>query len=176
MSDKAKKELKEWGKALIFAVIVAILMMIFARPSFVRGVSMMGTFKEGDLVLVERITQLYSEPERFDIIVAESDLLTEAGDKKNLIKRVIGLPGDSVIIKDGNVYINGEKLEEDYLYEGSTGGEFEGVVPDEHLFIMGDNRYHSNDSRAESVGFVSYDRLRGRVYMRIYPFSEIKTF
>ncbi len=176
MNDKSKKELREWVKAIIFALIVAGLMMIFARPSFVKGSSMMNTFKEGDLVLVERVSQFFSEPERFDIVVAESNLLTAKGDKKNLIKRVIGLPGDTIIISDGDVFVNGEKLEEDYLFEGSTGGSYEGVVPKEHVFVMGDNRYHSNDSRSDSVGYIPFDKLRGKVYLRLYPFGDISTF
>ncbi len=176
MSDKMKKELKEWLKAFVFALIIAGIMMIAARPSFVDGESMMPTFKNGDLVFVERISQYFNPPEKGDIIVALTDMLTEEGEKKNIIKRVIGLPGDSIIIKDTKVYVNGEELEEEYLFEGATNGDFEGIVPDEHIFVMGDNRYHSNDSRSDMVGFIPYDRLKGKVYLRLYPFDTITIF
>ncbi len=176
MSDKMKKELKEWGKAFVFALCIAGVMMVAARPSFVDGQSMMPTFKDGDLVFVERISQYFNPPEKGDIVVALTDLLTEEGKRKNIIKRVIGLPKDRIVIEDGKVYVNGEELKEDYLYEGSTGGEFEGIVPEEHIFVMGDNRYNSNDSRSDSVGFIPYDRLKGKVYLRLYPFDSISTF
>ncbi len=176
MSDKMKKELKEWGKAFVFALCIAGVMMVAARPSFVDGKSMLPTFKNGDLVFVEKISQCFNPPEKGDIIVALTDLLTPEGERKNIIKRVIALPGDSIIIKDTKVYINGEELQEDYLYEGATSGEFEGVVPDKHVFVMGDNRYNSNDSRSSSVGYIPFDRLKGKVYLRLYPFDSIATF
>ncbi len=176
MSEKLKKELTEWGKAFIFALIIAGLMMIFARPSYVDGSSMMPTFKNGDLVLIEKISQFFNPPEKGDIIVALTDLKTEEGDKKNIIKRVIGLPGDTISITNGKVFVNGNELKEDYLNDGATNGEFNGTVPENHIFVMGDNRYHSNDSRSDSVGFIPYERLRGRVYSRIYPFNSITLF
>ncbi len=176
MSDKVKKELKEWIKAFIFAAIVAGLMMIFARPSFVDGKSMMPTFKDGDLVLIEKVSQFFNPPEKGDIVVALTDLRTEEGERKNIIKRVIALPNDKIVIEDSKVYVNGEEIEEDYLYEGSTGGSFEGVVPEDHVFLMGDNRYNSNDSRSDTVGYVPFDRLKGKVYLRLYPFDTISTF
>ncbi|MDO4773157.1 MAG: signal peptidase I [Bacillota bacterium] len=173
MSSKVKKELVEWIKSIAFALIVAGLLMLFARPSIVNGESMLPTFQSGDLVLVERITQFFSEPERGDIVVALTDLRTEEGDKKNLIKRVIALPGDSIVIEDFKVYVNGKELQEDYLFENSTGGSFEGIVPAGHVFVLGDNRYNSNDSRSDEVGYIPMDKLKGRVYFRLYPFKSM---
>ncbi len=176
MNSKLKKELIEWGKALGFALVVAALVMVFARPSFVLGSSMLPTFLEGDLVLVESVSQFFGEPKYGDIVVAESNLKLDDNTNKNIIKRVIALPGQSILVKSGKVYVDGVEIDEPYLNNGSTNGSFEGVVPDKHLFLMGDNRFYSRDSRSDEVGFVPYDRLRGKVYFRIWPLNRIKLF
>lgn len=174
--NKIKKELVEWGKAIIFAGLVALLLLIFGRPSFVIGASMNPTFQEGDLVLVERVSQFLSAPKHGDIVVASSDIKLNENSYKDLIKRVIAVSGDTIVIKDGFVYVNGNKINEPYLNDGITNNEFEGIVPENHVFIMGDNRLHSNDSRSDEIGFVPYERLKGKVYFRIWPIDKIKLF
>ncbi len=176
MNGKLKKEIIEWLKAFIFAIVIAGLLMIFARPSFIVGKSMMPTFEEGNLVLVEKISQWIGEPERFDIIVAGTELKTDEGKNKNIIKRIIGLPGDKIIIENGKVYVNGEEIEEDYLNSSDTNGNFNGEVPKEHVFVLGDNRYHSNDSRSDDVGYIPFEDLKGTVYLRIWPLKDFKSF
>lgn len=174
--SKFKKELIEWIRSILFALIITGIIFVVARPSFVNGESMQPTFQNGDLVLVEKLSQFFSEPKQGDIIVALTDLQTEDGKKKNVIKRVIGLPGDTVIIKDLKVYVNGKELQEDYLFEGQTGGSFQGTVPKDHIFVLGDNRYNSNDSRSDTIGYIPYERIKGKVYFRVYPFNHMRLF
>ena len=93
---------------------------------------------------------------------------------KILIKRVIGVENDVMSIYDGNVYRNGVQLEEDYTLEGYTTGElYDYVVPENEVFVMGDNRSVSLDSRSAEVGAVSEDDIIGKAFFRLYPFSEI---
>ena len=91
-----------------------------------------------------------------------------------LIKRIIGLPGDKISVSDGVVYRNGEALVEDYTMEGFTTGEVaEMVVPEGEMFVMGDNRTVSLDSRSEEVGCVDMEEILGKAVFRLYPFDKI---
>ena len=120
-------------------------------------------------------------PTRGDIIVFRSELPNEdAGGKKLLIKRVIGVEGDVISFEDDQVYRNGELLQEDYIYDEEpsyrdypNGMTF--VVEEDEIFAMGDHRSVSCDSRSESVGMVSEKSVVGKAFLRLYPFNEIGT-
>ena len=119
------------------------------------------------------------QPKRGDIIVFHTELKTETGSEKLLIKRIIGLPGDVIDIEDGLVYLNGELLEEDYIPAGGTmphdaRSHFE--VPEDSLFCLGDNRGVSKDSRYSDVGYIKIDEVVGKAVIRLYPFNSIKVF
>ena len=99
---------------------------------------------------------------------------TQTGKEKLLIKRIIAIPGDVVNIADGKVSINGEIQTEDYTLEPYTSGWVSEVeVPEDSLFVMGDNRQNSTDSRDSGVGFVKYDDIVGKAFFRLYPFNKI---
>ena len=172
------KAIWEWVKEIIIAVIIASVILAFVKPIIIRQSSMEPTFYNGDYVFISRQAyNLFGDPERGDVVVFHTGLQTDGGQDKNLIKRIIGLPGDTVEIIDGYVYLNGEKLDETYINEQGISGQMEPVtVPEGKLFCMGDNRRVSLDSRDESVGCVSRDEILGRVFVRIYPFSEFGTF
>lgn len=96
---------------------------------------------------------------------------------KNLIKRIIALPGETIEIKGGEVYIDGAQLREDYLPGEAISGEMDAVtVPEGQLFVMGDNREYSEDSRSPRVGTIEQSTIVGKVIVRLYPFNSIKTF
>ena len=167
-----------WIRDIIIAIIIAAIILAFFKPIIVQQESMQPNFYSGDYVITSRQSyRLFGQPERGDVIVFKSGLYDETGNQKNLIKRIIGLPGDTVEIKAGDVYINGELLQEEYVAEQGLSGEMEAVtVPEGRLFVMGDNRRVSQDSRNAAVGTIDMDSIVGKVVIRLYPFSEIKVF
>lgn len=176
MSDKVKREIIEWAKAIAVACVIGLLIFFLARPSFIVGSSMLPTFEEGDMVLVERLSQFLSPPKVGDVVVAQSHIRLDEKHDKVIIKRVIGLPGDHIIITEGSVYVNGQEIDDSYTYEKITDGEIDAVVPDKHIFLLGDNRLNSNDSRSAEVGMVPMADLRGKVWLRLWPLNKIKLF
>lgn len=170
-----KKNTREWLAAVVTAVAVAGVITQFVMPTMVYGISMEPAFSEKDYLMVSKQAYIHQrQPERGDVIVFESHLKDEHDKNKNLIKRVIGLPGESVSVHDGKVYINGKELKEDYTKDGVTSGQVDGViVPEGHVFCMGDNRLHSTDSRDMEVGFVKEDDILGKVFFRVFPFKKV---
>ena len=172
------KNLLEWIRDIVIAVIIAAIILAFFKPIIVQQESMQPNFYSGDYLITSRQAyRLFGQPERGDVIVFKSHLYDEKGKQKNLIKRIIGLPGDTVEIKNGDVYINGELLQEEYVAEQGLSGEMEAVtVPEGSLFVMGDNRRVSQDSRSPEVGTIEMDSIVGKVVLRLYPFNQIKVF
>jgi signal peptidase I len=158
---------------IAIAVVLVIVVMQFVKPTVVVGHSMENTLYPDDYIfLSKQAYNLGGSPERGDIVVFNSELTGESGSTKNLIKRVIAVAGDTVEIHDGSVYVNGDPIEESYIKDDYTAGRMaESVVPEGHLFLLGDNRQESKDSRDPSVGFVSEDKLIGKSVFRLFPFS-----
>ena len=172
------KELLGWIRDILIAVAIAAVILAFFKPIIIQQQSMEPNFYSGDYVITSRQAyNIFGDPQRGDIIVFKSDLYTDEGEAKNLIKRIIGLPGDTVEIIEGEVYLNGEVLNEEYIKEPGHSGEMEAVtVPEGELFVMGDNRRVSQDSRSGAVGTISQDTIVGKVVVRVYPFSQFKVF
>ena len=172
------KNIIEWVKEIILAVIIASIILAFIKPIIIRQSSMEPTFFNGDYVFISKQAYtLFGDPERGDVVVFHTGMQTDDGEDKNLIKRIIGLPGDQVEIIDGYVYLNGEKLNETYINEQGVSGDMEEItVPEGKLFCMGDNRRVSLDSRDAAVGCVDQEEILGRVFIRLYPFSDFGTF
>ena len=175
--------LKSLAVDVIIACCLAGALLYFIRPTIVRQSSMEDTLHNNDYMIMSRQAYRSHGPERGDIIIFQSELPNDGSDgNKLLIKRVIGLPGDELSIRDNQLYINGEYYEEDYLKDGYTpaidvpaeGETF--VVPEDSYFCMGDNRAGSIDSRDESVGVVTSDLIKGKVVLRLFPFNKIQRF
>jgi len=179
-----KNEIIEWIKAIIWAVAIVFVIQIFIRPTTVVGPSMNDTLTDGD-VLIIRVSEDFNHG---DIVSFESDLLIKKSDlskipiykrlfirendRKHLIKRVIGVPGDTVEVKDGLVYLNDELLQEDY-YVGMTFPEVDKVtIPEDKFFVMGDNRGNSHDSRHDDIGLIDRDKITGFSVLRIWPLNK----
>ncbi|BCB03334.1 signal peptidase I [Bacillus sp. KH172YL63] len=173
---KEKNEWWEWMKALLIAVgLAAIIRFFLFAPIVVDGLSMMPTLHNGDRMIVSKL----GAPERFDIVVFH------APEKKDYIKRVIGLPGDKVAYKNDTLYINGKAYPEPYLNEykdqlsdGVLTEDFtltdltgEETVPEGEIFVMGDNRRFSKDSR--HIGTVRIDEVIGDTKVIYWPVKDI---
>ncbi|AWE06655.1 signal peptidase I [Lysinibacillus sp. 2017] len=181
-TEKEKNELWEWTKALLIAFAIAAFIRYFLfTPIVVDGESMMPTLENGDRMIVNKFSYKIGEPDRFDIVVFH------APEKKDYIKRVIGLPGDYLEYKDDQLYINGEPIDEPYLdeykeeiTEGNLTYDFTlkdidpslDVIPEGYVFVMGDNREYSKDSR--HIGIVSIDEIIGNTSIVFWPLSEIE--
>lgn len=172
-----KKTLKEILGTSIYLLIVLVMTLLVVtyvvQRTKVSGSSMEPMFSDGDNLLVDKISYRFSEPERFDIIVFPF----RYAEKTYYIKRIIGLPGETVYIDgEGNIYIDGELLEENYGKEviADPGRAYEPVTlgPDEY-FVMGDNRNNSSDSRDPVVGNIYRDEIIGKAWMRIWPLSKM---
>lgn len=173
----AGREIAGWVLTLAFAALLALLInsfvFFFAR---VEGSSMLGTLKDGEVLFVWRAGYVFGQPQRGDIVICHYPETAEGGyiDNKNTcyVKRVIGLPGDTVSIRQGTVYINGEALKESYLEtERIDSQSMEAVVLEEgEYFLMGDNRSDSTDSRR--MGAVERGKILGKAVGVVYPFTE----
>jgi len=167
-----KNAVKEFLQSLVIAGILAFFIITFVAQSFVvDGRSMANTLQDGERLFVNKFIYRFHPPERGDIVV-----FSPAGAPgQKYIKRVIGTPGDTVYIKDGVTYVNGEALEENYLSEKMIGSFGPYEVPEESVFVLGDNRNHSADSRFESVvGFVDYDDISGKAFWVYWPLTDMR--
>lgn len=173
---KAPAILKEILSNSLFLLAVLIITLLLVRyvgqRTVVIGDSMEHTLSNGDNLIVDKISYRFREPERFEIIVFPFIYK----DGTYYIKRIIGLPGETVRIdQEGNIYINGEILKESYGAEviADPGNAVNELLlgPDEY-FVLGDNRNHSSDSRTTAVGFIHKDKIIGRAFFRIFPFSK----
>lgn len=172
------KEIMEWAKEIIIAIVIAAILLCFFKPIVVRQSSMVPTFYDGDYVFVSKQAYtLFGDVERGDVVVFHSKLKDDENHDKNLIKRVVGLPGDRIAIVEGYLYLNGEKLDEPYVAEQGISGEMEEItIPEGEIFAVGDNRGVSQDSRDPAIGCISEEELLGKVVLRVYPFNKIGTF
>ena len=167
--------LKELLSMLIYiGVVLGVTFLIITfvgQRTHVSGESMENTLDNGDQLIVDKITYRFRDPERFDIIVFPFHY------KENTyyIKRIIGLPGETVQIADGTIYINGEVLEESYgrevMQDPGIAAEPITLGEDEY-FVLGDNRNQSSDSRDPSVGLIHRDEIIGRAWLRIWPLDS----
>ncbi len=171
----------EWLGSLVYAVIIMLVLNIFVfRSITVDGTSMNNTLQHQDKVIA---TNLFYTPKRGDIVVVQADRLMNRATMRYgepIIKRVIALEGDTIRFdfNKGEVYLNGELLEEDYIAAKTLDPEscqsgVDYVVPAGHVFVMGDNRNASTDSRHYAVGFVDKDLIMGKAVLRFMPFDSM---
>jgi signal peptidase I len=165
--------MKEWIRDILIAVAVAVLMLQFIKPTIVKEHSMEPTLYANNYIFLSKQQYTFGTVKHGQIVVFSSDIESENGEKKLLIKRVIGIPGDTIAITGGAVYINGSPISEDYIKEPFTSGYIEEMeIPEDRVFVMGDNRQRSLDSRDASVGLVPTDNIIGMAVFRVFPFNQ----
>lgn len=170
MDEGLKKELYEWVKAVVIALAAVIIIKIFLFDIMpISQVSMQPTLFEADRVYIDILGYRVAKPEYSHIVVFKPPI-----DKNSYyIKRIIAIPGETIKIQNGKVYINDKELQEIYLPKATyTDGEMELEIPEGMVFVMGDNRSNSRDSR--EFGPIFIKSIRGHSLFRVYPFNRIK--
>jgi len=171
----------------IFVLAVCILLAYFiatmvihyvAHQTWVEGDSMEPTLSDGDSIIIQKISYYFRNPRRYDVVVFPVVSFNDGSGQDNTyyVKRVIGLPGETVQIKEGKVYIDGKLLSDDtyclsaILNSGNAGEPV--ILKEDEYFVLGDNRNMSTDSRSDFVGMVHRKDIVGKVFMRIWPLSH----
>ncbi len=163
------------GFLVYVAVVVGITFFIITfigQRTYVSGSSMESTLSHGDNLIVDKLTYRFADPKRYDIIVFPF----RYEENTYYIKRIIGLPGETVQIQDGSIYIDGEVLNESYGREvmKSAGLAADPIeLKEDEYFVLGDNRNDSTDSREPNVGVIHRDEIIGRAWLRIWPLDKI---
>ncbi len=168
------REILSWIFYIAFVILATWLILHFVgQRTVVDGSSMNDTLMDGDNLIVEKLSYRFGDPQRFDIIVFRP----YEDSNEYYIKRIIGLPGETVRIdKDGTIYINGDVLEENYgkeTIERPGRAQEEILLGENEYFVLGDNRNNSTDSRYERVGNVKRSSIVGKAWVRIWPFNSI---
>lgn len=170
--DDSVRNVVEWVAVIVVAILLAVLIKTFVVQAFrIPSASMEPTLMVGDRVVVNKLSYRMHDVNRGDVIVFKRPPRAPSGpnEPKQLIKRVIGLPGDTVLARDGKVYINDKLLNEPYLPAGTMTLDMDNplIVPKGQLWVMGDNRTHSGDSRV--FGTIDKDTIIGRAFFIIWP-------
>ena len=167
-----KKEILSWVFYIGFVLVLTWVIITFVgQRTRVDGRSMENTLHNGDNLIVEKLSYRFSDPKRFDIIV-----FPPTGKKEYYIKRIIGLPGETVQIKDGQILINGEVYNEKDEFPAITNAGLASepiTVGKGQYFVLGDNRNNSEDSRHNGMGLVDSDRIVGKLWFTISPWKKI---
>lgn len=163
------REVVEWVLVVVVAVAAALVIRTFIfEPVRVDGNSMINTLHHNEYMIVTKYQYLFDDPERFDIVICHYP----GRGNTNFVKRVVGIPGDTVAMRGGVLYVNGEPVEEEYIDYPANYEMAEVTVEEGHYFVLGDNRASSNDSHI--IGLLTRSQIVGKVRLVAWPFSEFR--
>ena len=171
-SNSLGEEAKDWVISIVAAVVMALLIRTFIVELYiVDGPSMRPTLQHEERLVVNKFIYKMRNPEKGEILIFKYPRDTS----RDFIKRVIAVGGDTIEIKEGRVYVNDQMLKEDYILE-KTRTEYPKVtIPEGTVFVMGDNRNNSDDSRFADVGFVPLDLIKGKAVVVFWPLDNIQS-
>lgn len=172
----SKTNKREWTETIIIGIVAIVINVFFFNITIVNGQSMNPTLENGDRLILKKYETLLNieEYNRGDIVAFKSPI---DKDNRYFVKRVIGISGDKINILEGKLYINDEYVNEPYVENESFteslayGENF--IVPEDMIFVMGDNRFPGGSNDSRSFGSVSVEKIKGKVVFRIYPFNKI---
>lgn len=170
------KEIVDWAVHIGIAVVISILIVAFvAQRTIVYNYSMEPTLHDGDNLIVEKISPKIGKLKRGDIVTIEDASIALQQEGKTIIKRIVALENDEIEIKDGNVYVNGNKIEENYINGDYTmpmdPAYSHMIVPEGYVYVLGDNR-KANIIDSRVTGPVDIDKVTSRAVIRVYPFNK----
>ena len=165
-------ELREWIVSIVGAIILALLIRTFIVELYiVDGPSMRPTLQHEERLVVNKFIYRVRNPKHGEVVIFRYP----RDPSRDFIKRVIGVAGDTVEIKEGHVYVNDEIIREDYILEKTRTEYPKTTIPEGTIFVLGDNRGNSDDSRFPDVGFVPLDNVKGKAMLVFWPVDEFKT-
>lgn len=165
------EEIKDWVVSILIAVVLAFFIRYFIVELYmVEGPSMRPTLVNSERLVVNKFIYRFKDPEKGDILVFRYPSDTS----RDFIKRVIAVAGDTIELKGGRVFVNDQLQNETYILEKTRGSYPLSTVPEGHIFVMGDNRNNSEDSRFKDVGFVPLELVKGKAVMVFWPVDHIK--
>lgn len=167
MIKKIAKEIKELIPTVFIAGIISVTLNNFVGLTTVQGSSMEPTLFTGDKLIIDKVSKITHKIDRGDIIVFDSTPQNSRKDKVYYIKRVIGVEGDKIEIKNGNVFVNGKEIDESYADKENSPTNLTMTVPDDSYFVLGDNRDNSNDSRY--FGTILHNQVSGKILLQFLP-------
>lgn len=161
-----KEFFRDASKYIIIIIVMLLIVLFVASFEQVIGPSMYPTLKEGNVILVNKLSTKFGTFKRNEIIVLKHD-------DKHMIKRIIGLPGEHIEYKNNTLYINGEAYKEKFLEESQISKDYDtGVIPDGKYFVLGDNRVNSLDGK--DFGLIDKSEIIGKAWIRIWPLNKFK--
>lgn len=168
-------ELWDWVKTIVLAFVIMMLLNLFVfNLSMVKGQSMQPTLVESDRLFVNKMVYHFGEPARSDVIVLR-DPSEDAGKKDFLVKRIVGLPGDTIEVKDHHLYVNGIQQAESYTDIEVQDPDFGPLtLASDHFFVMGDNRHEGKSKDSRVFGSITSSEIVGKAEFIFWPFSEMK--
>lgn len=166
------KEIKDWAISIAGAIIAAMIIRTFIVELYVvDGPSMRPTLQHEERLVVNKFIYYFRKPMKGEILIFRYP----RDPSRDFIKRVIATEGDTIEIKEGRVYVNDELLREDYILEKTRTEYPKATVPPNTVFVMGDNRNNSEDSRFPDVGFVPLDLIKGKAVLIFWPLENFKS-
>ncbi len=172
MNKSLGAELKDWIISIAIAVVLALFIRHFIVELYlVDGPSMQPTLVSNERLVVNKFIYRFRTPKKGEVLVFQYP----KDPSRDFIKRVIALPGDTIEIKDGHVFVNNQLQNEPFILSQTRGDYPLTTIPEGHIFVMGDNRNNSEDSRFPDVGFVPFNLIKGKAVLVFWPLSNLHT-